>query len=181
MSLKSKLKHSKLKIILWFLSTDKLVKTRLRLVFSNQLEHLLVFELLLQSLAQSRFERKLVKRVPVICTSHTLFNVKVILFTLDKPENIFFKGNPANSMITVCNSITITCKADASPSPNYTILHNDEILKDVFKGVKTFKSVKRSDEGSYNCTAKNFLGIASDDLKLNVNGKIWYSSLCFQL
>ena len=84
-------------------------------------------------------------------------------------------------MVTVGNSITITCKADAFPSPNYTILHNGENLKDVLNGVKTFNSVELSDEGSYNCTAKNFLGIASDDLKLNVNGKIWYSSLCFQL
>ena len=47
-------------------------------------------------------------------------------------------------MATVGNSITITCKADAFPSPNYTILHNGENLKDVLNEVKTFKSVKHS-------------------------------------
>ena len=75
-------------------------------------------------------------------------------------------------MATVGKSITITCKADAFPSPNYTILHNGENLKDVLNGVKTFKSVKRSDNGSYNCTAKNFLGLKSEDFILTVKGKI---------
>ena len=123
--------------------------------------------------------------LPNACLLYVLhiryLRLRLFFFTLDKPENISFKSNWANNVVTVGNSITITCKADAFPSPNYTILHNGENLKDVLNGVKIFNSVELSDEGSYNCTAKNFLGIASDDLKLNVNGKIWYSSLCFQL
>ena len=82
-------------------------------------------------------------------------------------------------MATVGSSITITCKADAFPSPNYTILHNGENLKYVVNGVKTFKSVKLSDNGSYICTAKNVLGNASKDFILTVKGEICVKeSLC---
>ena len=85
-------------------------------------------------------------------------------------------------MATVGNSITITCKADAFPSPNYTILHNGKNLKDVLNGVKTFKSVKHSDNGSYICTATNFLGSASKDFILTVKGEICVKeSLCFMV
>ena len=75
-------------------------------------------------------------------------------------------------MATVGNSITITCKADAFPSPNYAILHNGENLKYVVNGVKTFNSVELSDNGSYICTAKNVLGNASKDFILTVKGEI---------
>ena len=103
----------------------------------------------------------------------------VLFFTLDEPENISFESNRTNNMATVGNSITITCKADAFPSPNYTILHNGENLKYVVNGVKTFKSVKRSDNGSYICTAKNVLGNASKDFILTVQGEICVKkSLC---
>ena len=82
-------------------------------------------------------------------------------------------------MTTVGDSIAITCKADAFPSPNYTILHNGENLTDVLNGVKTFKSVKRGDNGPYICTATNFLGSASKDFILTVKGEICVKeSLC---
>ena len=82
-------------------------------------------------------------------------------------------------MATDGNSITITCKADAFPSPNYTILQYGTNLNDVVNGVKIFNSVELSDNGSYICTAKNVLGNASKDFILTVKGEICVKgSLC---
>ena len=102
-----------------------------------------------------------------------------MFFSLDKPEKVSCESNRPKNMVSVCNSITITCKADAFPSPNYTILHNGKNLNDVVNGVKTFNSVKRSDDGSYISTAKNVLGNAPKDFILTVTGEIFVKeTLC---
>ena len=173
MSLRSKFKHSKV-FILWLLSTDKLYNTNILFVFRNQRKNT-------YSCLNYYFSH-----LPSHCLNASLSNacllslLKVkVFFSLDEPESISFESNRTNNTVTVGNSITITCKADAFPSPNYTIIHNGENLKDVLNGVKTFKSVKLSDNGSYNCTAENVLGKESEDFILTVKSKICVKeSLC---
>ena len=68
--------------------------------------------------------------------------------------------------------MTITCVADAFPAPNYMIFHNDMKLTDAVDGVKTIQSANLSDDGRYECVAKNNVGHVSANFYLTVNGKI---------
>ena len=66
----------------------------------------------------------------------------------------------------------ITCKADAFPEPNYTITRNGNYVPDVVDGVKTIQSANITDDGRYECVAKNSVGSVSASFNLTVNGKI---------
>ena len=66
----------------------------------------------------------------------------------------------------------ITCKADAFPEPNYTITRNGNYVPDVVDGVKTIQSANLTDDGRYECVAKNSVGSVSASFNLTVNGKI---------
>ena len=48
---------------------------------------------------------------------------------------------------------------------------------DVVNGVTTIKSVQRSDDGQYQCTANNFLGNTNASFNLIVHGKIFLNPL----
>ena len=75
--------------------------------------------------------------------------------------------------------MTITCKAEGVPAPNYIILHNGTPLNttDVVNGVTTIKSVQRSDYGRYQCIADNFLGNTNASFNLIMHGKIFLNPL----
>ena len=68
--------------------------------------------------------------------------------------------------------MTITCVADAFPAPNYIIFHNGRKLTDAVDGVKTIQSPNLSDDGRYECLAKNSIGDVFASFNLTVNGKI---------
>ena len=93
---------------------------------------------------------------------------------LDKPINILFQSvNQSKYIAVVGEKVTITCKAEGIPAPNYIILHNGTPLntRDVVNGVTTIKSVQRSDDGQYRCIANNPLGNRNASFKLIVHGK----------
>ena len=97
----------------------------------------------------------------------------------DKPTNIVFQSGNQNKYIAVVGeNVTITCKAEGVPTPNYIILHNSTPLNTarVVNGVTTImiKSVQRSDDGQYRCNANNFLGNTYANFNLIVPGKIFF-------
>ena len=99
---------------------------------------------------------------------------------LDKPINILFQSGNENKYIAVVGEkVTITCKAEGVPAPNYIILINGTPLSttDVVNGVTTIKSVQRSDDGQYQCIANNFLGNTYASFNLIVQGKIFLNLL----
>ena len=99
---------------------------------------------------------------------------------LDKPTNILFQSGNENKYIAVVGeNVTITCKAEGVPAPNYIILHNGTTLNttSVVNGVTTIKSVQRCDDGQYQCTACNFLGNTNASFYLIVHGKIFLNPL----
>ena len=101
----------------------------------------------------------------------------------DKPTNIVFQSGNQNKYIAVVGEkVTITCKAEGIPAPNYIILHNGTPLNtiDVVNGVTTMKSAQRSDDGQYQCIANNFLGNTNASFNLIVHGKIFLNLLLSQ-
>ena len=99
---------------------------------------------------------------------------------LDKPINILFQSGNQNKYIAVVGqNVTITCKAEGFPAPNYIILYNGTPFntRDVVNGVTTIKSVQRSDDGQYQCTANNFLGNTNASFNLTVHGKMFLNPL----
>ena len=66
----------------------------------------------------------------------------------------------------------ITCKAEGFPEPTYTITRNGNNVPDVVDGVKTIQSANLTDDGRYECVAKNNVGNVSASFNLTVNGKI---------
>ena len=99
---------------------------------------------------------------------------------LDKPINILFQSGNENKYIAVVGEkVTITCKAEGIPAPNYIILHNGTPLNTarVVNGVTTIKSVQRSDDGQYQCIANNSLGNTYASFNLIVHGKIFLNLL----
>ena len=91
---------------------------------------------------------------------------------LDKPRNIFIKSDQHKNICPVGKKVIITCKADAFPEPNYTITRNGNYVPDVVDGVKTIQSANLTDDGRYECVAKNSVGSVSASFNLTVNGKI---------
>ena len=75
-------------------------------------------------------------------------------------------------MAAVGKSVKITCKADASPPPDYTIFLNGTKLTDVINGMKTIMSANYNDAGQYKCIAKNSRGNKSEIFNLTVKGEI---------
>ena len=90
---------------------------------------------------------------------------------LDKPRNIFIKSDQHKNICPVGKKVIITCKANAYPEPNYTINRNGKYLPDVVDGVKTTQSANLTDDGRYECVAKNSVGNVSACFNLTVNGK----------
>ena len=76
----------------------------------------------------------------------------------------------------VGENVTITCKAEGFPQPDYIILHNGTSLTNVVKGMTTIKSVNYSDDGQYKCIAKNILGNVSASFNLIVQGEICFKT-----
>ena len=93
-------------------------------------------------------------------------------FFLDKPEINYFGSDQKNDMAIVGERVRITCKADASPAPEYKIFHNRTKLTDVNNGVKTIMSANYNDSGQYKCTAKNNRGNICEIFNLTVKGEI---------
>ena len=93
-------------------------------------------------------------------------------FFLDKPEINYFGSDQKNDMAIVGKSVRITCKADASPPPEYKIFHNNTELTDVNNGAKTIMSANYNDSGQYKCTAKNNRGNICEIFNLTVKGEI---------
>ena len=91
---------------------------------------------------------------------------------LDKPKITSFNSDKKNNISPVGKTVTITCVAEAFPSPNYKIFYNDVKLADVVDGVKTIQSANLGDDGRYECLAKNSVGNISESFNLIVNGKI---------
>ena len=91
---------------------------------------------------------------------------------LDKPRSIFIKSDQHKNICPVGKKVIITCKADAFPEPNYTITRNGNYVPDVVDGVKTIQSANITDDGWYECVAKNSVGSVSASFNLTVNGKI---------
>ena len=91
---------------------------------------------------------------------------------LDKPKITSFNSDQKNNISPVGKNVTITCVADAFPTPNYMIIHNGMKLTDVVDGVKTIQSANLSDDGRYECVANNSIGNVSASFNLTVNGKI---------
>ena len=95
---------------------------------------------------------------------------------LDKPKNIFIKSDQHKNICPVGKKVIITCKADAFPEPNYTITRNGNYVPGVVDGVKTIQSANITDDGRYECVAKNSVGNVSASFNLTVNGKNCFSS-----
>ena len=93
-------------------------------------------------------------------------------FFLDKPEIDNFGSDQKNDMAIVGKSVRITCKADASPAPEYKIFHNRTKLTDVNNGVKTIMSANYNDSGQYKCISNNCRGNKSEIFNLTVKGEI---------
>ena len=93
-------------------------------------------------------------------------------FFLDKPEINYFGSDQKNDMAIVGKSVRITCKADASPPPEYKIFHNNTELTDVNNGAKTIMSANYNDSGQYKCIANNSRGNKSEIFNLTVKGEI---------
>ena len=91
---------------------------------------------------------------------------------LDKPRNIFIKSDQNKNICRVGKKVIITCKAEGFPDPNYTITRNGNYVPDVVDGVKTIQSANLSDDGRYECVAKNSVGNVSASFNLTVNSKI---------
>ena len=92
--------------------------------------------------------------------------------SLDKPQITSFNSDQKNNISPVGKTVTITCVADAFPAPNYVIFHNGMKLTDVVDGVKTIQSANLSNDGRYECLAKNSIGNVSASFNFTVNGKI---------
>ena len=78
--------------------------------------------------------------------------------------------------VMVGENVTITCKAEGFPQPDYIIFHNGISLTNVVKGMTTIKSINYSDDGEYKCIAKNILGNVSASFILIVQGKICFKT-----
>ena len=74
-------------------------------------------------------------------------------------------------------NVTITCKANSFPLPDYMIFYNGTSLTNVVNGMTTIKSVNYSDGGLYKCIANNSLGNVSASFNLTVQGKIYFFKL----
>ena len=95
-----------------------------------------------------------------------------LIFVLDRPEIKYFGSDQKNDMAAVGKSVKITCKADASPPPEYKIFHNSTELTDVINGVKTIVSVNYDDSGKYKCIAKNCRGNMFEIFNFTVKDEI---------
>ena len=85
---------------------------------------------------------------------------------------MFKIANKNKYNVIVGENVTIICKAEGFPQPDYIIFHNGTSLTNVVKGMTTIKSVNYSDDGWYKCIAKNILGNVSASFNLIVQGKI---------
>ena len=85
---------------------------------------------------------------------------------------MFIKSDQHKNICPVGKKVIITCKADAFPEPNYTITRNGNYVPDVVDGVKTIKAANLTDDGRYECVAKNSVRSVYSSFNLTVNGKI---------
>ena len=93
-------------------------------------------------------------------------------FFLDKPEIDNFGSDQKNDMAIVGKRVRITCKARASPPPEYKIFHNSTELTHVNNGAKTIMSANYNDSGQYKCISNNCRGNKSEIFNLTVKGEI---------
>ena len=91
---------------------------------------------------------------------------------LDKPSIISFKTDQKyGNYVDKTSTLTLTCKADGNPTPDYKLFHEGIKLSDNSDGVYTINSVSSSDDGQYKCVAWNEVGNITKSLNISIKGR----------
>ena len=109
----------------------------------------------------------------VTCSDTDAWSNIVVIFSLDKPENVKLKVN--DSAVCKGDVISITCSADGKPSVHtYQLFENEIPVNDgnVSAGVWMRKDLKGGDL-SYSCVANNTVGTTEKTVNVTVKGTVW--------
>ncbi|XP_031551360.1 hemicentin-1-like [Actinia tenebrosa] len=74
------------------------------------------------------------------------------------PSNIAILPSRRQMILKEGTSFSLYCQSDSNPPPTYTWKHNGGTLTDGQNGILVFNSIKRKQNGTYQCEAKNHLG-----------------------
>ena len=87
--------------------------------------------------------------------------------------------SPTDIIVTAGQRVEIRCSAYGAPKPIITWIKNNVHITEANRysvsssGTLTIEEVGKTDEGRYECAARNSIGAASAQMTLTVQGKIF--------
>ncbi|KAL8173620.1 UNVERIFIED_CONTAM: hypothetical protein K2H54_010377 [Gekko kuhli] len=96
------------------------------------------------------------------------FQIKVLY----PSENINFIVDGPSKELKEGDQVTLRCKADGYPEPDYTIVKGEDQALDASAGELTLEHVKKEDSGTYYCRVLNFESMS--EMEANVSLSVNY-------
>ena len=83
----------------------------------------------------------------------------VLFWLLDKPRNTLLTPNATKVKAIEGHPVTFYCKADGVPPPILELHFNGVLLGYFINGEYVMEKISATDQGKYECVARNILGI----------------------
>ena len=100
----------------------------------------------------------------------------VFRFLSDAPKQVTLTPDPA--IVSLAQSITLTCQADGFPKPSYSWKFNGNAIGDL-RNTLQLANAQVLDAGNYTCVATNGFGSAEETRVVNVRCE--FSTFYFDL